>query len=186
MKQTFICCTILLLISFTTFSYSEPEIQESNVYYNIQGNTLEQLMNEMHHKGGRTVGAAWTDWQIFWDPETAKTEEGYIVTKSNTKLVLKYKYPKWTDEANGPKELRDKWANYCKNVVIHEEGHGAIAKEAAIEVDKAILSLKPEKNIRSLYGRVDAAAMKVINIYRNKGNTYDKDTYFGRKQGATF
>ena len=73
---------------------AEPEVKEIDTYYDIHGNTLDQLFSEMHHKGGHTFGAAWTDWRVSWMAEREQTPEGFKVTKSNTKLVITYLYPK--------------------------------------------------------------------------------------------
>ena len=143
-------------------------------------------MSEMHHKSGHTFGAAFTDWRIFWMADRAQAPEGFVVTKSNTKLTITYRYPRWVDEAQAPPELRKKWDTYCKAVIIHEKGHGAIAMEAAREVDKAVMAVKPEKYVQSLDGRVNVAGNKVLKEYRQKQEDYDRVTKFGQTQGATF
>ena len=185
MKKHLFLFLILFLI-FGSTSWAEPPVTESNTYYDIHGNTLEQLMNEMHHKSGHTFGAAFTDWRVSWVADRAQTPKGFVVTKSNTKLTITYRYPRWVDEAQAPAELRKKWDTYCKALIIHEKGHGAIAMEAAREVDKAVMAVKPEKYVQSLYGRVNVAGNKVLKEYRKKEEDYDRVTRFGQKQGATF
>jgi predicted secreted Zn-dependent protease len=185
-KYLFYFLFLFLIFGSTSLAESEIPVTESNTYYDIHGNTLEQLMSEMHHKGGRTFGAAWTDWRVYWMADRAQTPQGFVVTKSNTKLTITYLYPRWGDESKAPAELRKKWDAYCKAVIIHEKGHGAIAMEAAREVDKAVMAVKPEKYAQSLEGRVSVAGNKVLKKYIEKEAEYDKVTKFGQKQGATF
>ena len=187
MKKYFFSFLILFLISVSiAMAESEIPITEANTYYDIHGSTLDQLMSEMHHKSGHTFGAAFTDWRVSWMADRVQTPEGFKVTKSNTKLIITYRYPRWTDEAQASAELRKKWAAYCKAVIIHEKGHGAIAMEAAREVDKAVMAVKPEKYVQSLDGRVNVAGNKVLKEYRKKEEDYDRVTKFGQTQGATF
>jgi len=185
MKKAFFPFLIVFLISVST-SWAEPQITESNTYYEIHGNTLEQLRSEMHHKGGHSFGVAFTDWRVSWMADRVETPQGFVVTNSNTKVIVTYLYPKWVDEAQAPEELRQKWATLMKAIVIHEKGHGAIAIEAARAVDQAVMAVKPNKSAHVLDGYVKIAGERVLPIYRKKEVEYDRVTKYGQTQGATF
>jgi len=161
---------------------AEPEIQEKDEYYDIQGSTMNQLFGEMHHKGGRSNGVAWCSWQVNWGPEYVLTSEGYVVKKPNTVLVITYRYPRWLDRDKAPDDLRKEWDRLVQNAIVHEKGHGAIAMEAVRAIDKALASVPPNKDIRIYSGRVNAVGSKMLNAYKNKEQEYDKLTNFGRKQ----
>jgi predicted secreted Zn-dependent protease len=138
----------------------------------------------MHHKGGRSVGVAWCGWQIGWDPEYVQTPHGYIIKNSNTKIVVTYRYPRWIDRDNASGDLRKEWDALVQNAMVHEKGHGAIAKEGAYAVEKALMAVPSHKDIRIFSGRVNAAGSKVIRDYKIKEQQYDKRTNYGRRQEA--
>ncbi len=184
-EKTFFSFLILFFI-FSTTSFAEPDITETNTYYDIHGITVEQLRSEMHHKSGHSDGFAFTNWRISWMPDRVQTPQGFVVTKSNTNLIITYRYPRWTDEAQGSPELRQKWATLVKAIVIHEKGHGAIAMEAARAVDQAVIAVKPNKNAHILDGYVKIAGEQVLAVYRKKEVEYDQVSKHGQNQGATF
>jgi predicted secreted Zn-dependent protease len=185
MKKVFFSFLFLFLI-YGSPSWAEPEITETTMYYDIHGTTIEQLRSEMHHKSGHSDGLAYTNWTITCRADKVKTSQGYVVAKSNTKLILTYHYPRWTDEAQAPEELRQKWAAFVKALEIHERGHGAIAMEAARAVDQAVMAVKPNKDAHILDGFVKIAGDKTIAVFRKKEIEYDQSTKYGQNQGATF
>jgi predicted secreted Zn-dependent protease len=185
MKKRFFSFLILFFI-FSTTSFAEPEITETNTYYDIHGTTVEQLRSEMHHKSRHSDGFAFTNCSVSWKADRVETPQGFVVIKSNTKLILTYCYPRWTEEAQAPAELRQKWDAFAKAEIIHEKGHGAIAMEAARAVDQAVMAVKPNKSAHVLDGYVKIAAEQVLAVYRKKEVEYDQVTKYGQNQGATF
>jgi predicted secreted Zn-dependent protease len=180
--KRFLCVAAALVSAGYSIAWAEPEIKEKDEQYDIHGNTMAQLFSEMHHKGGRSNGVAWCSWNIEWDPEYAKTPNGYVVTKPKTKIVITYRYPRWTDQDKAPEKLKKEWDALLQNAMVHEKGHGAIAKEAARAIDDALMTVPPHPDIRIYSGRVSAMGNKVLNAYKNKEQEYDKLTNFGRKQ----
>lgn len=164
--------------------WAEPVINEADQYYDIHGSTMKELFSEMHHKGGRTNGVAWCSWKIDWNPEYAQTSQGYIVKKANTKIDITYRYPRWLDKEKAPKELQKQWDDLVQNAIVHEKGHGAIAKEGVREVDQALTMVASHPDIRIFSGRVNAAGSKAVRTCEGKEQAYDKRTNFGRKQYA--
>lgn len=174
----------MLFLAAGSVLWAEPKVEEVDEYYEIKGSTMKELFNEMHHKGGRSVGVAWCGWQIDWDPEYAQTPQGYTLKNSNTKIVVTYRYPRWIDRDKASGELRKEWDALVRNAIIHEKGHGTIAKEGAYAVEKALMAVPSHKDIRIFSGRVNAAGSKVVREYTIKEQQYDKRTNYGRRQEA--
>ncbi len=75
-------------------------------------------------------------------PEVKYTIEGkdgrYSLKSWLVKLTVVYYYPKWGNSSYATIALRNKWQDYQRVLRAHEETHGRIAREYAVQVDEAL------------------------------------------------
>jgi|CXWL01.1.fsa_nt_gi predicted secreted Zn-dependent protease len=113
-------------------------------YYDIQGSTADDLLNEMYDKGPiagfenyQSVAAVEYDLWYTWpgkslgDCDLNKAEIGYY---------LKVIAPRWSPPPNVSAELIESWINYMKKVQAHEEEHIKILRKYHAILDETIAS----------------------------------------------
>ena len=94
--------------------------------------------------------------------------------------------PRWGNEKDGPAELVERWRNYLAALQTHENGHKAIAEQAATAVRDAIVSLGAELNCDVLREELRRVVNQALDQARQRERQYDAETDHGRTQGARF
>src|SRR6185312_721705 len=142
MKQLVSSC-LLFLISIASFA--GPSINEKHQVYTIDGTTAEQLRTQMLEHGlidhGRRVDAM-THWYIKWHYTwhyDNPTENPCYVTHAQVRADISYAIPEWANIQERAPALQTHWKNYINNLITHEEGHVGNAKQAASEIEQALL-----------------------------------------------
>lgn len=205
-------CTILLLVSAAaTCSAGEkvtvasidknayrpqasrafpPVVKETYEYYEIKGNTEDQLRHEMCRNGckwkdGRTYDSV-TNWQVKWDYDYDRAPQACSADSFRATVDITFRYPKWvrTDDVTGP--LTAKWDAYMKSLVEHETGHRDMAVEAAAELSRAVADLPPAPTCAELDHAVRSLCHERLNRLNVDAKEYDEATRHGSVQGAVF
>lgn len=102
-------------------------------YYDIQGSTRDELLDEMAIKGPiagidheHSIAALEYDILYTWP---GRGTAGCDVTKGEIWYSLKVYAPRWSPPSNAPAELIDAWVVFMDNVRAHEEGHIELVRE---------------------------------------------------------
>jgi predicted secreted Zn-dependent protease len=159
-------------------------------YYDIAGDSTTELRESLNRQ--RPVGPdgvrhdAVTLWYARWQYRTATSGRGCAVASFEVSLDIVTTLPRWTNEATAPSSLIARWRNYNAALLLHEDGHKAIAKETADAIRAAGTNVQSSSSCAELAGAIDKVANDVLKQYREKQRQYDKDTQHGRTQGARF
>ncbi len=164
--------------------------QEKVKYYEVRGTTLDELRQDVFTRGpfDRNKGhrfAGWAEWRIQWWFDSREVPQGCAVDNAVTETHIEYTLPRWVDEAAAEPELRDSWRRFVDALMLHEEGHGRLARELAERIEFAINSLPPEPTCEELARKVNELANHLIREDETQ-EAYDRETGHGETQGAAF
>ena len=158
---------------------SEPLVETKAEYYEIYGETAEQVATIMD-----IVSPVWivgkqhrasTHSPIRWRFSFKKSEGSCAIDKVQAKVWIKYTYPKWKNYRAALPELQEKWDTFMKSLVRHEEGHGDISIEAAREIQRAILELEPRSTCEELEYEANETGQEIIWEFDKKQKEFDED-----------
>jgi len=159
-------------------------------YYEIRGETAEQLRQAMNAQGtlwknGKTYDA-FTSWNVSWTFERRTGKDGCYVDSVRTIVKVRHRFPRWRDRPFAPMDLQEKWGAYMKALKEHEDGHKDIAVGAAREIEWALAGLDASPNCEEIRIRANALAREILGKYEEQEAAYDAITRFGETQGAVF
>ena len=157
----------------------EPEVQIETEYYEIYGETDAQVASTMDFVSpvwifGKQHRAS-THWPIrwrFWHKESA---ESCAISKVQTKVWIKYTYPKWKNLRAALPELQEKWKAFMKSLVRHEEGHKDIAVEGAREIQRAIREMEPRSSCSELEYEANEIGLEILEQFSKRQDEFDDD-----------
>jgi predicted secreted Zn-dependent protease len=167
-----------------------PLVTERYEYYDIHGSCENDLLRELKQKGiawgdGKKYESV-TSWHVKWnygytaDAQTCSADS-YQVT-----VDIVFRYPKWTPMENAPRSLADKWDNYMKHLIVHENEHRDMALAAAAELSHAVSEIPPAKTCTELDRVVRNLSRARMNKLNDDERHYDEATNHGATQGAIF
>lgn len=124
---------------------AEPVINEGVGYYQIVGNTAQDLRREMDQKGpggknGKSFDA-YTAWYVNWNYRWWESRDTCRITSVSTKLSVTFTLPAWQNYASADARLQQQWDRYYNALYEHEKGHRGFGIQAAREIERAILDV---------------------------------------------
>lgn len=174
----------------TTSRIVPPSVKETYEYYEIRGNSEDQLRSEMCRNGckwkdGKIYDSV-TDWHVKWDYDYDSAPRTCSADSFTVSVDITFRYPKWarTDDVPGP--LAAKWDNYMKSLVEHETGHRDMAVKAAAELSRAVAGLPPAPTCAELDRAVRSLCHERLKKLNADAKEYDETTRHGSVQGAVF
>ena len=148
------CLGFSIVFSNLPANAASVKVSTKIKYYEISGNTSQQLRRQMRLKGpGRF--AALTKTNVHWDQSCKVT------------LKITYTYPRWKDQSKASAKLRKDWKNMMRVMIKHEETHGRHSISAANEVAAAKC-----KNANGIFRK-----------WERISRLFDRRTNHGIKQG---
>lgn len=180
----------LSLVMVSGKAYAKPEKKVEIEYYDINGGSDQELKKQMknsaiHDKNKKTFYAH-TAWQVNWDFYTAPLMGGCMIAGVKTTVNIRYRFPRWVDEAEGPPALRERWKHFMEALKEHEEGHADIAMAAANEVEETIKKSPPHPLCGELVKRGNLLGQQILAKHQEIEKDYDRRTQHGKTQGAIF
>src|SRR3990172_7542966 len=114
-----------------------PVVTEQYEYYDVKGDDEQTLRCDISKNGcrwndGKKYDSV-TTWRIRWHYGYDRGPQTCSADSFRTTIDIIFRYPKWVREAGAPQSLVDKWDDYMKNLIMHENGHRDMAGEAAEE-----------------------------------------------------
>jgi predicted secreted Zn-dependent protease len=177
---------ILLVCATLSASASAPAL--SIDHYAINGSTARELRADMNRlgpvseEGVRNDG--YTHWDIQWRYDYDRTAGACLATGIRVTLAVRMTLPRWTPPAGAPTSLIATWTQFENALRTHEDGHHALAKDAADEVRRVLHVNRRGSDCGPLGEKLDATAHAVLAELRRRQVRYDRETDFGRKQGV--
>ena len=119
---------------------------------------------------------------------------GYAISPATTSAtvrtdidkIIQAGHPSSVTTDNAAPDLQQRWQNYLKALLKHEDGHRVLAQFAAAEVGKQLRSIKAAPNCDALAESIKTKANATIVEFREKEAQYDRKTEHGAAQGARF
>jgi predicted secreted Zn-dependent protease len=184
----------LFLLAFAPHSVAEVgdggTVHESATYYEVSGNTAQQLRYALNRSGPATANGRRYDgltvWSVTWYPEFRSSGDRCELAAFKTSVDIAITLPRWTDDSRASSDLIEQWDKYSRALAAHERGHVEIALAAAAEMRERVGNLPARAGCAELEKDVAAAVLAVRKKARKEERRYDKKTRHGKKTGARF
>jgi len=181
---------IIFVISLASLVCAEPKVIIKYDYYDIKGNSANELRQQMNRFGikwtnGKTYDA-FTSWRVRWNYQYNSSERGCSISSAATTVNIVYRMPKWINYSSAPYDLRARWDMYILALKEHEDGHRDFGIIAATEIEWAIAVMTARKTCEELGEEANALGRRILEQYANEEKEYDARTNFGETQGAIF
>ncbi len=150
-------------------------------YYDITGNTANDLRNQMNRSGPSDPsgyrGDALTSWYVKWNWPGYGTSNCDL-WQTTIQYTLTLIFPRWNPPPDAPADLIEKWNQYVRILAAHEQGH----IDNFADAYPAIIPLIH----RATCETAEQAAQSIITDVNARDQRYDAATNHGATQGATF
>lgn len=159
-------------------------------YYDVFGTSSRELRKDLDLKrpsnryGERFDGI--TRWQVNWSYDFSGDGKSCQVQVIKAVLKASMELPRWVPSADTSQRLVSEWEQYSTALRQHEDGHYALAVEAAAELERRLAQRRGTSGCDALSRQVDKAADGVLGEYAIKQAEYDLLTDHGATQGALF
>jgi len=179
----------LLLILPCALALGEPLVRVHSSYYYVEGASATVLSTQIEARGPAmedgTRRPGKTSWDVQWKLNHLREGDTCGIQHVAVAVVVAQTLPKWGNEDAGAAALKARWKKFSDAVRQHEDKHLEFARQAGVEVEAALLAMKPASNCEDLDRAANAAAEQLIEKYRKDDAAYERATDHGRKQGAT-
>ena len=158
-------------------------------FYPVIGSTARQLRAVLWTlgpvRGSRRFGA-FTDWEIAWRYRHTNDHLGLQIHEASVHVRATITSPRWTPPRFAPSGLVAAWRDYAAAVETHEQGHVALAVEAADAIRTRLMALPPLPSKTALAEAAQAVAEEELRAARARETSYDQLTCHGVTQGVVF
>ena len=189
--RTFLWFVLLAwILGFTSGeAFADPRIDVKIKYYEVEGDSVEDLKNELKVKtpirnNGKPFDAN-TTWYVKWNTQWGMKGMSCGIISVTTRVSIIFTLPKWANYKEHSGKEREKWDRLFKRLVDHENGHKDIAVGSAKELEKSILAMESRKNCDDLKRDANRLGETIIEKYQGFTEQYDLQTDHGRKQNAS-
>jgi predicted secreted Zn-dependent protease len=161
-------------------------VSDIDSVYDVEGTTVAAILDSIRLHGphdGEGRWAASTSWTFGWSYEPA-VAEGCRVETATVNLALRYTLPHWISEAAADPVVVGAWSRYLGNVTTHEQGHAAIARDAADDLKTTLEAIVPQPTCKALAGVVGDTVHAALDRHAQVQAEYDRQTQHGVVQGA--
>ena len=195
-------CTLGLFALFLPFGAPQRQVQsardtvtrevlqpDSIVYYDVGGTASAQIRAEMNKLG--PVGTdnkrydAKTTWSVRYRL-SPRTIPGGCEIRAEVSARFFYTMPRWTNLDKASASVSRRWREYYAALLVHEEGHARLARQAATTIQDAFTKLPGNVPCPTLREQHVQVYNIVLEEFRRRQKAYDEETQHGRTQGAVF
>ncbi|PZM13118.1 DUF922 domain-containing Zn-dependent protease [Rhizobium tubonense] len=169
---------VLLLCGVSGAASAEVVAQKTFSYFDIAGNTADELDAALNARGPTTIGASSHHpgatrirfgGQATYVEKDGRCRIGGVKVTVDTEIIL----PRWRDRSHASKQLSMVWDTLSADIRRHEERHAEIAREHARMTEKAILGLRSEPNCDLLQEKVNAESARNIEDHDKDQARFD-------------
>jgi Predicted secreted Zn-dependent protease len=183
--KTLPCLLALLLATLLAAGPSRAEVVVSTAteHYPVTGRTPKEIAENLKRQSpikenGRTFQAH-TRSNIRYEFSWTRKNGRCAMKKATINITVTYKYPELVDTPDT--RTKQWWEAYLKRLEEHEQVHGAMAIDAARELDKTLNSLG-ELECSTVKDVVRALGEASLDAMRNRQRAYDAKTEHGLRQ----
>lgn len=157
--------------------------------YSIFGSSAAELRQELNRRGPTIDGSrhdAYTRWYVRWtypyDRMPTSCGTGPVKVSVSVTMTL----PDWKSPNDAPEAVTGRWNTYLQALERHENGHKEHGLMAARAVLVKLKGLGSARDCDTMNREANEEANRVLDVYKQKDRTYDRDTRHGATQGARF
>jgi predicted secreted Zn-dependent protease len=158
-------------------------------FFPVIGSTARQLRTLVGLLGpvrqGRRFGA-FTDWEIVWHYRHADDRGDCRIHEASAEVRATITRPNWNPPRSAPGGLVAAWRDYVVAIETHEQGHLALAVEAAEAIRTRLMALPTLPSKTALAEAASAVAEDELRSARDRETSYDQITCHGTSQGVIF
>jgi predicted secreted Zn-dependent protease len=182
-----IAAAIALVVGAASTARAEVlESFEETAYtaYPKRGQSLRQALDEATsiRQDGK-IFHGHTRWNVHWAFRWWQEANGRCrITSNTTRLDLVVTLPQL---GSGSGEQRTRFQRFREALRAHELGHARIARQAARDIDRAILDLPEMASCTSLEAAANRVAKALLAESEREQRRYDRVTEHGRRDGAS-
>jgi len=192
MMRLLICvsCAFAFIVFIAASAHAAPVINESTTYYDISGQTINTLREQMSAKGPRDPNSGvqvWgkTEWYVNWKINYKPVGVGCKIDTVAVELLIKFTYPKWLNRANAHPQVKAQWDRFYKALVAHEAIHARNGIGAANQLEEELPKLYSRNDCNRFKQEVNNRAGQIVRSYANADILFDQRTNNGRNEGVT-
>ncbi|MEP0546278.1 MAG: DUF922 domain-containing protein [Rhodothermales bacterium] len=162
--------------------------RSETTYYDVRGASREDLAAALRKHGPRIQGSRFfglTEWEVSAEYRPAQAVAGCAISDLTVHIAVETHLPRWTPSGRASSDLHGAWDRFVTALDEHEEGHRALAEEAADTIRRRLASVRVA-GCDQLDPVAQRAMMEVMNAYESRNLAYDAETGHGRTQGAVW
>ncbi len=167
-----------------------PLVKEEFEYYDIRGDSEQELRSQMCRNGCRwrdgKIYDSVTNWHVTWDYDYDRTPGRCAAASFRTSVDITYRLPRWVRTGGAPRQLVNKWNRYLDRLMLHEKGHRDLAVRAAVELSGAVAALPPAPDCSEIDHEIRDLSRERLRKLKTESDAYDTTTLHGVTQGAVF
>jgi predicted secreted Zn-dependent protease len=175
------CLPLAVLLSCGIAGRAAAELvaQTSFSYFDIRGNTADELDEALNARGPKAMGASSSHpgatrirfgGQATYVESNGRCHIGGAKVTVDTEIIL----PRWRDRRHAQAGLPGVWERLSADIRRHELKHAEIARTHARMMEKALLALRPEKTCDLLQDRVSAESASEIAFHDADQERFDR------------
>ena len=182
---------LLLALLHALPGRAEPTIKETVSYYSVDGATAAEIRADINRRGplskvDGTRYAGLTNWRVSWNFSFRNGDRGCAITATTVSVDIEIQMPSLVKSASHSPELVRAFAEYSKNLLLHERGHAENGIDTGRRIETGIRALAPKTGCDQLKEAANTLGHSLIKEGNRLDIEYDARTQHGRTQGARF
>jgi predicted secreted Zn-dependent protease len=155
---------------------ADVKLEVINSTYELHGLSREAIHDDMHRVGkkdGDGIIEGEVNDDLAWKLKLAETNGSCRVTSDEITLKLSVTLPVWVDEARAGPEVRAVWNTYYRDLKAHEDGHKAIAVDAAERINKITHEATAAGPCKALERSLNSTARQIYDAAEEAQEQHD-------------
>jgi predicted secreted Zn-dependent protease len=158
------------------------------VYYEVEGDSPGALAVALRQRGPRARGKrffAMTAWKVNAEYRWRERPTACAIGDLTVRVAVQMHLPRWRRPRRASPSLDGAWGRFLAALDQHEQGHRALAEEAAEAIRRRLAPLQATTCER-VEARAHREMRSLLDEYERHNLAYDEATGHGRTQGATW
>lgn len=153
-------------------------VSKSYSYFNIGGNTLPEIENELSKRGPQvnSTGRRHPGATTMEFTTRLSIEEGRRCRIADARVTVKakIKLPRWRARRAASVETATVWDTLSSDIKRHEESHVIIAKNHAREMEQALKAMSSQRDCAELRQKAKSISERVLAKHDEAQERFDR------------
>ena len=168
---------------------SNVRVTTVDALYDVIGADHASIMAALRRQGPRDGSGAWAGslaWTFNWSYQPVMDGGTCRVDSASIHLRLTYTLPRLASDVEPSPVVREAWERFQAGLRDHEDGHAALAVEAANALVHDVEAAPAASSCAELRTVVETTVQAGLARHERAQVAYDRQTRHGGTQGATF